>query len=356
MSDGETSQHPMPAAPQENLWDYDAVQPGQDGFPTVVTLSAEHIAAYARVAQNPDPRFHASAANTEYGGALVAMPTMVLTYAPLLRDEIAERQGFVALEESTTARRQTPFAKCEINWFRPVRAGDTLTGTRRVLEKYERRGSRFVTFRVEASNQAGEPVARYDYTCIFSYAKGQRDVPREPGMAQPLVADAAAAVTTAAGGAVAVSGHGRWLTFDAIAVGEPLAPLALSESQQIMLRKNGLRLAGKPKPSNIHTDEEFARKNIFAGMVNSGPATLSYVDQMLQRSFPLRAFYDGGRLLMRAITPFRAGDTVTFAGEVTGKRQDDGKDGNKIVDCRVRGINQRGELVCLCDATMVLPA
>ncbi len=343
MNAGKTPPHPMSSEVQEKLWDYDAVQPGQDGFPTVVTLSDEHIAAYARVAQNPDPRFHASAANPAYGGALIAMPTMVLTYAPLLRDEIAERQGYLALEESTTARRQTPFAKCEIHWFRPVRAGDTLTGTRRVLEKYERRGSRFVTFRVEASNQAGELVARYDYTCIFSYAKGQRDLPRE--LAQPQLADAAAAVTT--------NVTGRWLTFDAIAVGAPLAPLALAESQEIMLRKNGLRLAGKPKPSNIHTDEEFARKNIFAGMVNSGPATLSYVDQMLQRSFPLRAFYDGGRLLMRAITPFRSGDTVTFAGEVSGKRQEDG---NKIVDCRVRGTNQRGELVCLCDATMMLPA
>jgi acyl dehydratase len=58
-------------------------------------------------------------------------------------------------------------------------------------------------------------------------------------------------------------------------------------------------------------------------------------------------------VLMRAITPFRAGDTVTFAGDVTGKRLEDG---NKIVDCRVRGINQRGELVCLSDATMMLPA
>ncbi len=56
---------------------------------------------------------------------------------------------------------------------------------------------------------------------------------------------------------------------------------------------------------------------------------------------------------MRAITPFRAGDTVIFAGEVTEKRLDDGK---KIVDCRVSGINQRGELVCLSDATMMLPA
>jgi len=46
------------------------------------------------------------------------------------------------------------------------------------------------------------------------------------------------------------------------------------------------------------------------------------------------------------------GDTVTFAGEVTGKRVEDGK---KLVDCRVRGTNQLGELVCLCDATMVMP-
>jgi acyl dehydratase len=272
------------------------------------------------------------------------MPTMVLTYAPLLREEIAQRQGFVALEESKTARRQTPFAKCEIRWFRPVRVGDTLTGTRRVLEKYERRGSRFVTFRIEATNQRGQDVAAYDYTCIFSYAQGQREVPPTQETAQPPLPNAEPMAVTPS--------HGRELTFDTVAIGDRLTPLSVSESQEIMLRKNELRLAGKPKPSNIHTDEDFARKNIFGGMVNSGPATLSYVDQMLQRFFPLRAFYDGGRLLMRAITPFRAGDTVTFAGEVTGKRIEDGK---KIADCRVRGTNQRGELVCLCDATMVLP-
>ena len=329
---------------KEKLWDYDAVEAGQDGTPTTVTLTPENIAAYARVAQNPDPRYTASGGSIEYGGALVPMPTMVLTYAPLLREEIAQQQGFVALEESKTARRQTPFAKCEVRWFGAVRAGDTLTATRRVLEKYERRGSRFVTFRIEASNQRGEHVAAYDYTCIFSYAAGQREVPSTQGTAQPRVPDVQPAAVA--------SGPGRLFTFETVAVGDPLAPLAVSESQEIMLAKNELRLAGKPKPSNIHTDEAFARQNIFGGVVNSGPATMSYVDQMLQRSFPLRAFYDGGRLLMRAITPFRGGDTVTFAGEVTGKRIENGK---KIVDCRVRGTNQEGELVCLCDATMMLP-
>ncbi len=330
--------------PYENLWDYDAVEPGQEGHPTVVPLTPEHIASYALVAQNEDPRFQKAGANAEYDGALVAMPTMVLTYAPLLREHIAERNGFVALEESKTARRQTPFAKCEIRWYRPARAGDTITGTRRVLEKYERRGSKFVTFRVEASNQRGEKVAGYDYTCIFSYARGPREAPGDRRAAHPIQP----AAETAAKGL----GQVDLLAFDDIAIGDQLASLVVSESQETINRKNALRLAGKPSPSNIHTDEEFARQNIFGGIVNSGPATMSYVDQMLERSFPLRAFYDGGRLLMRAITPFRAGDTVTFAGEVTGRRIENG---NRIVDCRVRGINQRGELVCLSDATMVLP-
>jgi acyl dehydratase len=329
--------------PREKLWDYEDVEPGQEGHTTVVTLTPDNIASYARVAQNPDPRFAVSGGSDEYGGGLVAMPTMVLAYAPLLRDEIADRNGFVALEQSKTARRQTPFAKCEIRWFRQAGAGDTLTGTRRVLEKYERRGSRFVTFRIEATNQRGEHVAAYDYTCIFSYAKGQREVPATQGTAQPSVRRPETSTRKAL----------RAIRFEDVQIGDQLPPLDVSESVEIMLRKNDERLAGKPRTSTIHTDEEFARKNIFGGMVNSGPATLSYVDQMLEQSFLLRAFYDGGRFLMRAITPFRAGDTVTFAGEVTGKRIEDGK---KIVDCRVRGTNQRGELVCLSDASMVLPA
>jgi acyl dehydratase len=245
----------------------------------------------------------------------------------------------VAVEQSKTARRQTPFAKCEIRWERPVRASDTITGARRVLEKYERRGSRFVTFRVEASNQDALLAATYDYTCIFEYAKGQRDTPptspREPSPS--------------------VKGQGedvpRLLDFSTAAEGLPLPTLSITESQEIINRRSAFRLAGRPNESNIHTDEEFAKQNIFGGTVNSGPATMSYVDRMLQLSFPPESFYNGGRLLMRAITPFRSGDTVTFQGEVTGKREEAGRG---IVECRVRGINQRGDLVCLADATLAL--
>ncbi len=47
---------------------------------------------------------------------------------------------------------------------------------------------------------------------------------------------------------------------------------------------------------------------MFGGTVVSGGAAMSYVDQMLQKSFTLGSFH-GGSLLLRAIEPFRAGDT-----------------------------------------------
>ena len=322
---------------REKLWDYDAVEPGQTGGKTVVEITAENIAKYAAVSQNPDARYAKGAAGHD-PGTLYAMPTMVITYAPLLREEIAQANGFVAQEWSTSARRQTPFAKCEARWFHPVEEGDTITGTRSVLEKYERRGSKFVTFRVQAHNQNGELAAQYDYTCIFEYGQGQRAVPKDPGTAEPKAL-------------VVAPSPRRVLTFDSIEVGDQLATLEITESQEVILGKNDFRLAGKPSVSNIHTDEEFARKNIFGGAVNSGPASMSYVDQMLELSFPLRSFYHGGRLLMRAITPFRAGDTVTYQGEITGKRTE-GDD--RIVECRVKGINQRGDLVTLSDAVFIL--
>lgn len=335
---------------RERLWEFAAVEPGQAGATVVFKITAAHISRFALLAQNRDSRYHETGGNREYGGAMAAMPTMALAYAPLLREDIAEANGFVALEQSRTARRQTPFAKCEVRWSRPVLAGDTITSTRRVLEKYERRGSRFVTFRVEASNQRSEKVAEYDYTCIFEYAGGRKGPPEGKSPAQPSPESKPPPQE--------VAGPTLLLKFAEVSVGQQLPALSITESQEVINRKNDFRLAGRPNPSNIHTDEEFARQNIFGGTVNSGPATMSYVDQMLQLSFPLQSFHDGGRLLMRAIEPFRAGDTVTFRGEVTDKRPLPPYQGAKqggLVECRVKGINQRGDLVCLSDATLLLP-
>ena len=342
---------------REKLWDFDAVQPGQKGPVTEVHLTPELIAEYALSSQNPDPRFQQAGASPEYGGGIVAMPTMVLCYAPLMREDIAEASGFVAFEKSVTARRQTPFAKCEVSWSRPARPGDTITGTRRVLEKYERRGNRFVVFRVEATNQDRETVAEYDYTCIFDYAPGQKPAPGPDAGAAPRDDGTPQPATTPPSPESKSSGASLLTAFDAVSIGDKLASLSISESQEIINRKDAFRLAGGPPSGNIHTDEEFARQNIFNGIVASGPAAMSYVDQMLQRSFPLSAFHHGGRLLMRAIEPFRVGDTVTLQGEVMAKQPalpSEGQGGG-MVECRIKGINQRGDLVNLSNASLFLP-
>lgn len=294
--------------PQENLWHFNAVTPGQQGPQTQVTLTPQNIAAYAHAAQCPHPRYH----QPDNPQAL-AMPTMILSYAPLLRETIAHANGYTPLEHSQTARRQTPFAKCEIRWHQPVTAGDTITATRQVLEKYERRQNRFVTFQIQTTNQRHQLTAEYDYTCIFDYTPTPRQTrpnppPTETG--QP---------------------------------GTPLTPLTITETRETINRRNDYRLAGPPNPSNIHTDEHFAQQNIFGAIVNSGPATMSYIDQMLQQTYPPEALYHGGSLLMRAITPFRAQDTVTFTGQTTAQNP---------LKCQIRGTNQRQELVCLAEATL----
>ena len=333
-----TTQGTQQDATAERLWTYDAVRVRQAGAETQVTLTGEDIAEYAACAQNPDPRYNLPAPGGE-SPRMMAMPTMALTYAPLLRDEIAEANGFVAQERSVTARRQTPFAKCEIRWYRPVYAGETLTGTRRVHEKYERRGSKFVTFRVSAFDEAGAVVASYDYTCIFEYSAGQRAVPEAAN-------DVAIAPDTGA-----VPDAAQFVTWEQASAGTALSrTLAVGESTENILRKNAHRLAGRPSESNIHTDEEFARQNIFGGAVNAGPATMSYVDRFLGLNFPPEALYNGGNLLMRAITPFRAGDVVTFSGEITGAGGN--LYGQRKAQVRIRGVNQRDELVSLSDATV----
>ncbi len=332
----------MPNEP-EKLWDYDAVAIGQTGTQTTVTITTDMLREYAQATQHARGSELDQTSDVAHPAAVLAMPSMVLAYAPLLRYDLAENNGFVALEDSKTARRQTPFAKCDIRWHAPVAVDDCITATRRVLDKYERRGSKFVTFRVEAVNQRGVMVADYDYTCIFAYAQGQKTVPAS--------GEAETGGTAVRPGQPVAETH-QILTAEHATEGTALPALRVTESQDTILGYNDIQLAGRLMTSNIHTDEEFARQNIFGGAVNAGPATMSYVEQMLTLSFPLSAFYSGGRLLMRAVEPFRAGHMVTLRGEVTAVQA---MGDHCRVGCTVRGTNQLGSLVCLAEATLNLP-
>jgi acyl dehydratase len=308
----------------ENVWDYNKVQIGQEGPTTQVELTRENISEYAILSQNHDPKY----SNTS---SLLAVPTMALSFSPLLRWEIAKSNGFIAYEDSQKMKKQTPFAKCEIKWFTSVKNGDVITGHRKVFDKYERRGSKFVTFEVESKNQNNQTVSKYYYTCIFEYAKGQR-APREELNAIPFSKPSPS-----------ISQAPALLTIDTLAEGDNLNPLSVSESNELILRHNDFRLAGGKRDSNIHVDEEFAKNNIFGTAVNSGPATLSYVGQMLERNFDISKIYNNSSLLMRAITPVHAGDRVSFTGVISPIID------KQLITGRITGTNQNNNVVCIAD-------
>ena len=159
---------------KERRWEYDAVEIGQEGTPVSIEITDELIHQYARSVRNDNPAYHPQEADSKADMPLEAMPTMVFRIAPLRRHDIASNNGYVALEVVSENPRQTPFAKCEVRWYSKVRSGDVITSNGYIFDKYEKRGNKFVTFRVKGCNQHGENVCEYDYTCIFEYRKVQK--------------------------------------------------------------------------------------------------------------------------------------------------------------------------------------
>ena len=131
----------------------------------------------------------------------------------------------------------------------------------------------------------------------------------------------------------------KTLSYDSVQVGDDLPILVKHESKETIDDYARLASSG-PRPDwhDLHTDEEYARQGIFGGTVNTGVATVAYVAELLEKGFPLMNLMGkGSRLEVRATEPVRAGDTITFTGTVTGKREEDGL---RLVECEVTGANQ----------------
>ena len=126
------------------------------------------------------------------------------------------------------------------------------------------------------------------------------------------------------------------VAFDSLSVGDALPPFTIGETQETINQARPASVEADSSVANIHTDPEFAKNGLFAGTVNAGVITMAYVTQMLERWFPASTFYNGGRLLFKAIEPMRPGDSATFEGTVTGKRVE-----RRQEDCGLR--DQGGE-------------
>ena len=141
-------------------------------------------------------------------------------------------------------------------------------------------------------------------------------------------------------------------TWDDIAVGDPLPTVVKGETQATINDYSNLAHDRKPNWKSLHSDEEYSReRSIFGATVNMGVATFAYFAEVVQEAFgPRRTLSEGTRLKVKATNPVYAGDTVTFAGTVTGMREDGGR---RLVDVEITGVNQKGITVGLATGTVI---
>ena len=156
---------------EARTWDYEAVEVGQRAQPIVTEVTPDSIVRHASTSRSTNPDHFTDAPP-------FAMPTQIFSLAPKNRAGVAENNGMTVITAHAT-----PFAKAEGRWFAPIRLGDAVTSVATVLEKYERRGNKFVTLRLEAHNDRGEKLAEIDHTSIFEFRKN--DQPRKESGAAP---------------------------------------------------------------------------------------------------------------------------------------------------------------------------
>lgn len=167
---------------EEKIYQWDVAEVGDESPPYAYEVSAEKIADYCRAVRYENPVYVNDGAARELGfPGVFAPPTMLYTYAPQRRNDVMASRGYVAPEQAEHNPRSTPFVSTHIRFQGVlVRPGDVVTSTTTVVDKFQRRNNKFITFRVTARNQRGVPVAEYDYTCLWESPTRKRPPDASP--------------------------------------------------------------------------------------------------------------------------------------------------------------------------------
>lgn len=238
-------------------------------------------------------------------GHLVAPPGYVFVAAPQRRHALMASVGRRAPEQDPEDPRSTPYVGSDVRFHRAIKSDDTVRSVTVLDRTFERAGNRFVVFRVDATNADGEPIAEYDYTCLWE--QGSARSPRSSSRSTQTVQDARSRT-----GIVLVK----------------------AETAETIAAYGGLPVGRPDDWLSTHTNEEFARTAIFGGAVNAGVATAGYTAQWLDLVEQPGILWNGGRFESRALAPVKAGDVLQITGE---RREDDGDPVYEIV-----AVNQSG--------------
>ena len=136
-------------------------------------------------------------------------------------------------------------------------------------------------------------------------------------------------------------------TFEELNIGEELTPLIKKMTQEKINKYVSIAEDYNP----IHTDEEFAKKTPFKGIIAPGYQTMAYISELMSRDFG-DAWYVGGKLDIRMVKVVRPGDLLTARAKVVDKKEEAGKN---VAVFEVHLINQDNEDVIIGSAEAAFP-
>lgn len=150
--------------------------------------------------------------------------------------------------------------------------------------------------------------------------------------------------------------------FANILEGEALRPMHVNVTQHhidVFQDFLGHRDASDPDKAwllgnNLHTDEDYSKRNMYGGLVGDGNQTAQYCCQLLTDSLPWGTLVSGYSAVdVKLTNPTRPGDEVVVTGNVTRKFSEDGRD---YVVCEVLAVKQGGSVVATGTIKAYVPA
>jgi len=104
----------------------------------------------------------------------------------------------------------------------------------------------------------------------------------------------------------------------------------------------------------MHFDEEYAKHSEFGQCIVASPFTLAVLVGMTVSDVSQKAIANLGWTDIKMTHPVFAGDTLYAETEVLSKRESGSRPNAGLVTVRTAGNNQRGEVVCTFDRTILV--
>ena len=148
------------------VYEWSVAEIGDSALPEDHPVDPARIALYVKTSGDRNPLFTDEKLARSLGFDGLKVPaSMAIRMAPGRRTHIMKQKGY------RQPIRPTPFARWECQFFAPVKPGDVITSESRLDEKYEKRGRKYLVWKVTGRNQRGENVVEYLWTNSWEGSK-----------------------------------------------------------------------------------------------------------------------------------------------------------------------------------------